>query len=685
LRVGFDIGGTFTDLVLDDRKRTWIHKVLTTPRRPAEGALRGLDELLAVASVAWTDIEEVVHGTTLVTNAIIERAGVPTGLITTRGFRDVLEMGRQQRYDAYDLRLRFPAPLVERRWRVEVEERTLASGEVDRPVDPVEVWRAAEGLIREGVEAVAVCFLHSYRNPENERLAVTTIREAFGDLHVVASHEVAPVIREYERTVTTAACAFAQPIAAGYLDELESGLRGRGFTGRLLLMQSNGGAAAAPRVARVPIRLLESGPAGGVRAATEVARKRGEADLLCFDMGGTTAKACLVEGSQLQLLSELEVARVDRFKAGSGLPLHTSSVDLIEVGAGGGSIAATDRLGLLRVGPESAGADPGPACYGRGGTEPTVTDANLVLGYLGQESFLGGRMRLDRGAAEAAIARLAKRLGLDVTETAWGIHRLVNENMAAAARVHVIGRGRDPRRHVMLGFGGAGPAHAAAVGRLIGLSRIIVPIGAGATSAIGFLVSPAVHDAASSLPAVLRDVDWQEVVALYRRMEAEVVEALSEAGVRAADIEFERSADMRLLGQVHEVRVPVARLEHAGLEAAFAGIYRQQFSVLPAGTPVQTLTWRVEGRGPAPSLVGEWGHRVEGGRALKGERPVYFPQHGHVASPVFHRHSLEPGATLAGPAIIEEDEATTVVGPGDRFQVDPDGNLVIDLAEQRNG
>jgi 5-oxoprolinase (ATP-hydrolysing) len=681
-RIGFDIGGTFTDLVLEDGSRTCIHKVLTTPRRPAEGALRGLDELVAMAAATWPEVEEVVHGTTLVTNAVIERAGAPTGLITTRGFRDVLAMGRQQRYDAYDLRLRFPEALVPRRRRLEVDERTLASGRVLRPVDLGQVRDAAARLAGEGVGAIAVCFLHAYRNPENERAAVEEIRAAVPTLHAVASFEVAPVIREYERTVTTAACAFAQPIAAGYLEELEAALRARGFAGRLLLMQSNGGTASARHVAQVPIRLLESGPAGGVRAAARTALGRGDRDLISFDMGGTTAKACLVESSEPQLLAELEVARVDRFTAGSGLPLHTSSVDLIEIGAGGGSVAAVDRLGLLRVGPESAGADPGPACYGLGGSKPTVTDANLVLGYLGEDSFLGGRMRLDRAAAEQAVGALGRRLGLDVTQTAWGIHRLVNENMAAAARVHVIGRGHDPRRYVMLGFGGAGPAHAAGIGRLVGLRQVVIPGGAGATSAMGFLVSPALQDAATSLPAVLGRVDWAEVEALYARMEADVAAGLAEIGVPATAARFQRSADMRLLGQVHELRVPVERLADDALEAAFATAYRERFTLLPSGLPVQVLTWRVEAAGPSAELAASQVGAAEGGPARKGARRVYFPGSGYVECHVYERHRLEPGGRLPGPAIVEEAEATTLVGPGDRFHVDERGNLVIDLAEE---
>lgn len=681
-RVGFDIGGTFTDLVLEGGGRSWIHKVLSTPRRPAEGALRGLDELVEMAGVGWPEVAEVVHGTTLVTNAVIERTGAPTGLITTRGFRDVLAMRRQQRYDAYDLRLPFPAPLVPRFRRREVDERTLASGRVLRPVVAAEVREVAGQLVADGVEAIAVCFLHAYRNPANERAAVAALREAFPPVYAVASSEVAPVIREYERTVTTAACAFAQPIAGAYLAELDAALRARGFAGRLLLMQSNGGNAVARHVARMPIALLESGPAGGVRAGVTLAQDRGEGDVLCFDMGGTTAKACLVEDARPALLPDLEVGRVNRFAAGSGLPMHVASVDLIEIGAGGGSIAGADRLGLLRVGPASAGADPGPACYGRGGVEPTVTDANLLLGYLAEDSFLGGRLRLDRDAAERAIGALARRLGMEVTEAAWGIHRLVDENMAAAARVHVIGRGHDPRRFTMLAFGGAGPAHAVGMARLIGLRRLIVPSGAGATSAMGFLVSPALADAATSLPAVLGQVDWGEVKALFREMEADVGGRLAETGVGSSEARFERGADMRLLGQVHELRVPVAALEDEALAAAFRRAYRERFGMVPADLPIQVLTWRVEAIGPVPVLAAGGGRAVEGGPERRPPRPVYFPGTGWIESPVVDRARLAATDRVDGPVVIEEDEATTVVWPGDLAEVDVHGSLVIELGEE---
>ena len=468
-----------------------------------------------------------------------------------------------------------------------------------------------------------------------------------------------------------------QPITVRYLKELEDGLRGLGFRGRLLLMQSSAGISTARRVARVPIHLLESGPAAGVRAASALARRRGDREVICFDMGGTTAKACLIEEPQ-PLVDEFEVARVDRFKPGSGFAVRIPSVDLIEIGAGGGSIAAIDRLGLLRVGPESAGADPGPACYDRGGTLPTVTDANLLLGYLGADSFLGGRMKLNARAAGTAIERLAERLDLDPVTTAWGIHHLVNENMAAAANVHVIGRGRDPRRCVLQAFGGAGPAHGAAVARRLGVRQMIVPAGAGAASAFGLLVAPAVCEAAASRPALVGELDVRETRALLTELAGEVRMALADAGVDESEITFERRADMRLLGQVHEIDVPVDSLEPAQLEEAFVARYRNRFHVVPPAMPIQVLTWRVRGTGPSPNLAPR-AAASNGVAGPIGERPVYFPARGFITTPVYARARLGIGSSFSGPAIVEEPEATTLVGPSDRVSLDTGGNLVLEV------
>ena len=557
--VGVDIGGTFTDFVLLDKDSgdLRLHKKLTTPDDPAQGAVEGLEELLEPAGISLADCSTLVHGTTLVTNALIERRGVRTALLTTKGFRDILEMGREQRYDIYDLFLEYPEPLVPRRWRVEVDERMTRDGESLRAPDLQTVRGLLEGLLAEGVEAIAVCFLHSYRNPAHELAVADAIRQDFPGVSVSVSSEVVPEIREFERTSTTVCNAYVQPLVDRYLGRLEEELGVRGFDGRFLLMQSSGGLAAPETVRRFPIRLLESGPAGGASVAAFLGRALGVQELVSFDMGGTTAKVCLVRGGEPDLAAEMEAARVHRFKKGSGITVKAPVVDLIEIGAGGGSIAASDRLGLLRVGPRSAGADPGPACYGLGGEGPTVTDACLVLGYFDPDYFLGGTMSLDIQAAGRALEGLGRELELSTIEAAWGVYGVVCENMASAARVHIIEKGQDPRRFPMVAFGGAGPAHAARVARTLGATEVVVPPVSGVASALGFLVTPASFEFSRSRPGELRALPWEEVASLYDDMEEKARGTLAASGVRPGDVRLERRAEMRLSGQFHDIEVPV--------------------------------------------------------------------------------------------------------------------------------
>jgi 5-oxoprolinase (ATP-hydrolysing)/N-methylhydantoinase A len=688
-RVGFDIGGTFTDFVLLDRAsgRVRIHKCLTTPKDPSQGALAGLEDLLAAAGLRWADVGHLVHGTTLVTNAVIERTGAVTGLLTTRGFRDVLEAGIEQRYDIYDLFLRFPDPLVPRALRREVTERISRDGDVVVPLDPDEVRREAAALVRQGAEAVAVCFLHAYRNPAHERQVGALLAREFPALHVSLSSAVVPELREYERASTTVANAYVQPLMAHYLARLEAQLTERGFRGHFHLMQSSGGMATPATARAFPIRLLESGPAGGGLVTAFFGRQVGHPDVLSFDMGGTTAKACLIQGGRPDVAPAMEAARVHRFKKGSGLPVKAPVIDMIEIGAGGGSIAHVDPLGLLKVGPRSAGADPGPACYGLGGGEPTVTDANLLLGYLDPGFFLGGRMRLDREAAGSALEALGRRLGLSPVETAWGVYTIVCENMAAAARVHIVEKGRDPRRYAMVGFGGAGPAHAARVARILGVEEVIVPPASGAASALGFLVAPLAFEFVNSLPGVLEELDLSAVNGLLAELEARGRALLAEAGVAATDVAVTRRAEMRLLGQVHDITValPGEPLTPANLDrvkAAFTAEYARLYTHVYTGTVVQAINWRVLVSGPVPEVdVARLAGVPEGGAALKGRRPAYFAEAGgFVDTPVHDRYALRPGDRIAGPAIVEEREATTVVPPGDRLEVDAGLNLRIRVA-----
>ncbi|GGJ27165.1 hydantoinase B/oxoprolinase family protein [Neoroseomonas lacus] len=685
-RLGFDIGGTFTDFVLLDAATGGItlYKCLTTPADPAEGALTGIRAITEQAGIAVADLSEVLHGTTLVTNALIERRGATTGLLTTHGFRDVLELGIEQRYDIYDLFLKFPDPIVPRRRRIEVTERVTHDGQVVAPLDLAEVRAAGAKLLAEGCTAIAICFLHAYANPAHEQAAAAVLREAFPQLAISLSSEVAPEIREYERSVTTCANAFVQPLMDRYLGKLLHEFDALGFTGTLRLMQSDGG-LCAPEVARaLPIRLLESGPAGGALATVLFARAAGLPDALAFDMGGTTAKACLIENGRAEVAPMMEAARVHRFKRGSGLPIRAPVVDMIEIGAGGGSIAGVDETGLIKVGPHSAGADPGPACYGRGGQKATVTDANLLLGYYDPGFFLGGAMSLDLPAAEAALGRLGAQLGLTAMDAAWGVHAVVCEAMAGAARVHLVEKGRDPRRYAMVAFGGAGPAHAVRVARILGIREVLVPPASGAASALGFLAAPLAFEISRSLIAPLgADADFAAIAASLASLEAEARATLRKAGVADTAMRVERSAEMRLIGQLHQITVPLpdgsidaARLPE--IRAAFVETYQRLYTRVVEGAEIELLSLRVRVLGPEPSITvsGAVGTAVGEGEALKGSRRAWFDGAFHDA-PVYDRYRLKPGDSVPGPAIIEEREATTIIAPGDTLAVDAVMNLRI--------
>src|SRR5947208_2709182 len=580
-RVGLDIGGTFTDFVLYDeaRQRISLYKCLTTPRDPSIAALEGLAVLTAEVGTTIADVGEIVHGTTLVTNAIIERRGARLGLLTTKGFRDSLEMGTEQRYDIYDLFLSFPAPLVARRHRLEIGERVDRNGRVVAPLDANEVRAAVRQLVDEGIEAVAVCFLHSYANPEHEQAAREQIEREFPRLFVSLSSEVVAELREYPRAVTTCANAYVQPLMDRYLANLESELASRGFRGTLRLMHSAGGLVAPAGARKFPIRLLESGPAGGGLATALFGQLAGQNSVISFDMGGTTAKACLIENGNIDVASTMEAARVHRFKRGSGLPIKAPVIDMIEIGAGGGSIAAVDEVGLLRVGPHSAGADPGPACYGRGGTEVTVTDANLVLGFYDPSFFLGGRMSLHRKAAMTAVGKLGDEIGLSAVEAAYGIHKVVTESMAAAARIHLVEKGKDPRRYTMVAFGGAGPAHAAGVARILGIREVIIPPASGAASCLGFLVAPLSFERVRSYPVrIAAGYDAAAINGILSELETEGRALLAEAGITGTQVVVERTADMRLVGQMHEINVPlpasaIGEASLGAIRTAFADVY----------------------------------------------------------------------------------------------------------------
>ncbi len=687
-RIGTDIGGTFTDFALfDDASGAMrIHKQLTTPHDPSEAVIEGIGALLAAAGVALSDVAEVAHGTTLVTNAVIERKGAVTGMLATAGFSDVPDMGLEQRYDLFDLRLKFPAPLVPRRLRREVKERVMFDGAVEQPLDEAGARAAIEELVRKhDVKALAVCLLHSYAEPAHERRIAELAAEAFPELYVSTSADVFPNMREYERWTTTMVNAYTQPMFDRYLGRLERGLADRGFRGRIAIMTSSGGVVTTETARRFPVRMLESGPAAGVLMSAVHGRRLGLPNLLSFDMGGTTAKGALIRGHLPLKKYDMEVARVHEFKRGSGLPVKIPVIDMIEIGAGGGSIAEVDERGLIRVGPRSAGADPGPACYGRGGERATLTDANVVLGYLDPAFFLGGAMRLDVKAAEAAIAKsVAEPLKLDLARAAFGIHEIINEDVARAFRIHASERGFDYRSCSMTAFGGGGPIHGMAIARKLKIPRVVYPVGAGVMSAFGLLASPPAFEVSRSRRVFVEELDEAGFAAAFAPLIEEASGFLKRAGVPERQIRVVRKLDMRYHGQGYDIEVTVP--EGAGLASApelFLARYREIYALALLDEPVEIVAWKVEAVGPEPGLSEGYSLMQGGGEAktaLKGRRRAYEPGAAtYVETPVYDRYRLGPGAVIEGPALIEERESTCVIAKGDRVTVDAQYNLVAEL------
>jgi N-methylhydantoinase A len=687
-RVGCDIGGTFTDFVVLDAATGALEvaKVLTTPADPSEAVEEGLAGLSASRPGLAGATEHLIHGTTLVINAVIERKGARTALVTTRGFRDVIEMRREIRYDIYDIGAVYPAPLVDRPWRREVTERVLAGGGVRIPLDEAEASRVLEALASEGVESIAVCLLHAYANPVHERAIARLAASAHPGLVVSLSSEVLPEVKEFERTSTTVINAYVKPLVARYLERLEDRLRAHGMGGRLFLMLSGGGITSMATARQFPVRLIESGPVGGALAALHLGREAGFADVLSFDMGGTTAKACLIREGALPVTTELEADRVHRFKRGSGTPVGVPAVDLIEIGAGGGSIASIDATGLLQVGPQSSGADPGPICYRRGGAAPTVTDADLVLGYLDAGYFLGGQMALDLASARAGIEReVAKPLGLTLEQAAWGIHEVVNETMASAIRMYVAEKGGDLAAATMIAFGGAGPVHADGLARKLGVPRVLVPRGAGVFSALGFLVAPVSFEVSRTRPVRLADADLDVLGALFAELEREAAAVVTHAAP-GATVAFARAADICYAGQGHQIRVALGAggLDRDDIARRFLAEYRARYGYTYDDLQVEVVTLRVIASAePESAPTARPGPRPAPGSALaalKGRRPAWSPAGGgFVEHAVYARERLEAGATIAGPAIVEEQACTLIVGAGASAAVDERGSILVTL------
>jgi N-methylhydantoinase A len=674
-------------LVNDETGEFQINKCLTTPADPSDAVEQGIQELLERSPGFMPHIDEIIHGTTLVINAILERKGAKTGLITTKGFRDVLELGRELRYDAYDIFAEYPQPLVPRYLRHEVSERITSDGRSLIELDVEEVQSVLSKLLDLGIESLAVCLINSYENPIHEKKIKKIVLQAAPDLSLSTSFEVLPQIREYERTCTTATNAYVKPITAKYLKKLSTRLESLGFKGKLFIMLSSGGITSVETAREFPVRIIESGPTAAVIASQHYGRMFEIKDIFCFDMGGTTAKSCLIQKGQAGLVSTFEVGRVQRFKKGSGLPIQVPVVDLMEIGAGGGSIARMSKMNLLQVGPESAGADPGPACYGRGGENPTVTDADLVLGYLDPNYFLGGTMPLDKSASGKAIEKkVANPLGASTVEAAFGIHDLINETMAAAAKTHIAEKGGNPNIVTISAFGGAGPVHAYGLAKKIGAPRILVPPLAGVGSALGFFTAPVAFDLSRSHRVALNDADFNEIEQLFAELEHEGAAILQEAD-KAQDILFERTIMMRFVGQGAETDLtiepkPFQQWKKEEIRDFFDEVYQKLYGRTYPDTPVEFVTFKVRASLPErpfriPPLGSTKGTLKD---CIKGERQAFsLIKKEFLPFKVYDRSKLFSGTNLEGPAIIEEKESTIIIGEDAEASVDQYGFVWINL------
>jgi N-methylhydantoinase A len=689
-RLGCDIGGTFTDFVLlnDQTGELTINKCLTTPKDPSDAVEQGIRELEVRVPGFVDKMDEVIHGTTLVINSIIERKGARTGLITTKGFRDVLELGRETRYAPYDIFSEYPKPLVPRRYRLEVGERVRSDGTILKPLDPEDATQVVAALVSMGVESVAVCLLNSFENPAHELMIKEIIEKEAAHISISISYHVLPQIREYERTSTTVTNAYVKPLTGSYLARLSGRLESIGCKGKLFIMLSSGGITSVDTAAQFPVRIIESGPTAAVIAGQYYGKMFNLPDMFCFDMGGTTAKSCLIQRGVAGVVPTFEVGRVQRFMKGSGLTIQVPVVDLMEIGAGGGSIARVSKLGTLQVGPESSSADPGPICYARGGQDPCVTDADLLLGYLDENYFLGGEMKLDKEAAKKGVMeKIAKPLGVTFVQAIWGIHDLINETMAAAAKTHIAEKGGNPKIVTVAAFGGAGPVHAYGLAKKLGAPRLIVPPNAGVGSALGFFTAPRAFDLVRSHKVSLADADFAEIEKIFRELEANGEKTLKKAGKDEA-VRFERSLDMRFVGQGSETNVPLTdkdfpKLKKEEIRKKFDQIYEKLYGRTYPDSAVEFINFKV--RASLPERLFKFSKLDKKGQglkaAVKGQRPAYSGiAKDFIPYTVYDRYKLFPNARFKGPAIIEEKESTLIVGEDTTVAVDEYGFLWVDLS-----
>jgi N-methylhydantoinase A len=683
IRLGVDIGGTFTDVALEVGARRYTAKNLTTTRAPEEGVLTAVRAVISEAGVAPGDVNLIIHGTTLATNALIERKGAKTALLTTEGFRDVIEIRHENRFEQYDLNIDLPPPLVPRRLRLPVRERIDAQGAVLVPLDEESVARAVNILAAQGIEAVAVGLLHSFTNPDHERRIGEAVAKRLPNVEVTLSSDVSPEMREYERFSTACANAYLQPMMGRYLGRLESELERAGFCCPMLLMTSGGGITTTETARRFPVRLVESGPAGGAIFAACIARQSGLDEVVSFDMGGTTAKICLIDKARPQTARAFEVARIYRFLKGSGLPLRIPVIEMVEIGAGGGSIAGIDAIGRIAVGPQSAGSEPGPVCYGRGGVEPTVTDADLILGRIDPQTFSGGKMNLDvDGARRATADKIGARLDLSVEHSALGVSEMVDENMANAARVHAIESGKDLRQRTLIAFGGAAPLHAARVAEKLGISRVLIPSDAGVGSAVGLLRAPVAYEIVRSRLMRLSAFDALAANQLFATVRAEA-EAIVRRGAPGADLSEERAAFMRYRGQGHEISValPVRDLTAAD-RATFTTLFEQAYSKLYSrsipGVEIEILSWVIAVAAPAEGQLAAAMPLKPSAASPRALRPVFDPAIAVFEDvPVYWRADLAPGTRIKGPAVIAEDDTSTIVSAPFDARIDRFGYIEL--------
>ena len=693
-RLGIDIGGTFTDFALLDQagQKLAIHKQLTTPLDPSAAVIDGIQEVLKKNNVPISDVSVIAHGTTLVTNAVIERKGVLTGMLVTSGFEDILDTGMEQRYELFDLRITYPEPIVPRNLRKGISERIHFNGDIETEIDMKQVLGATQELVEiYNVKALAVCFLHSYVNSSHESAVVKFLQNQFPDLYVSASSEVYPNMREFERWTTTAINAYTRPMTDHYLQKLEGNLKELGFDGQLYIMTSSGGMLSPITARRFPVRLLESGPAAGMLMSAVQGKALELPNILSFDLGGTTAKGALVRDYKPLKSEQMEVDRVNEARKGSGFPLRIPVLDMIEIGSGGGSIAGIDDRGLLKVGPRSAGANPGPACYGKDGGYAALTDANLLLGYLDPDFFLGGEMKLDKRASEIAIEKnVGLPLSLSTLRASWGIHDSASEDIARAFRIHAAERGFDYRNATMVAFGGSGPLHAMGVAEKLKIPRVVFPIGAGVYSALGLLASPLSFELSRSRRVIVDDIDLKIFSSLFEALADETTNSLREAGVPNNEIHISRQIEARYFGQTHEIEVYLPEEQSIddtfyNLRKLFEKRYSEVYSFAVIDAPIEIINWKVIASGPKPDF--KMGYTIDSEKntqldlAIKGTREVYFEKGGFQETPIYDRYLLTEGMKILGPALVEERESTCLITVGSKAFIDPVLNIIAELGD----